>query len=100
LITLRIGDLNETLLQITNIIDNKTSYNDIYSYITEKINKHDHCIFLKDKISNKITSTELISLQNESDNKDRIMPASYGKGKITSRNDINSKYINCYNVDI
>lgn len=99
LITLRIGNLNRDLLQITNIIENKTQYADVYSYVTQNIKNMDHSSFLK-KITNKITNTELILLQNESDNKDRIMPASYGKGNMTSRKDMNEKYINKNNIAI
>ncbi len=79
LITLRLGETNEKLLMLTNIIENKTEHNNIYAYVTEEIKKRNHEEFLK-KIENKITSEELNQLQNDEDNKYRIMPASYGMG--------------------
>ena len=42
LITLRLGNLNNELLMLTNISDNTTSYSNIYEYITEEIKKLDH----------------------------------------------------------
>ena len=79
LITLRLGNLNKNLLMLTNIIDNKTKYSNIYEYITEEIKKLDHGEVIK-KISNKLNENEINSLQNNNDNKYRVMPASYGMG--------------------
>jgi hypothetical protein len=64
---------------LTNIIDNKTKYSNIYEYITEEIKKLDHGEVIK-KISNKLNENEINSLQNNNDNKYRVMPASYGMG--------------------
>jgi hypothetical protein len=80
LITLRLGNLNEDLLMLTNISDNKTIYSNIYEYITEEIKKLDHLEIIK-KINYKLTKKEIDLLQNNNDNKYRVMPASYGMGK-------------------
>jgi hypothetical protein len=64
---------------LTNIIDNKTKYSNIYEYITEEIKKLDHKEIIE-KISNKLNEDEINSLQNNNDNKYRVMPASYGMG--------------------
>ena len=80
LITLRLGNLNENLLMLTNISDNKTKYSNIYEYITEEIKKLDHKDIIE-KINNKLNKKEIDLLQNNNDNKYRVMPASYGMGK-------------------
>lgn len=80
LITLRLGNLNNKLLMLTNIVENKTKYKNIYSYVTAKIKKMNNESILKE-IKNKISNKELIELQNDEDNKYRIMPASYGMGE-------------------
>lgn len=93
LLTLRLGSLNEKLLKLTNIIENDTDYNNIYSYITHKINIENHFNFLI-KINNKLTVTELISLQNDESSKFRIMPASYGMGKFKNRKNMELEFKN------
>jgi gamma-glutamylcyclotransferase (GGCT)/AIG2-like uncharacterized protein YtfP len=65
---------------LTNISDNKTIYSNIYEYITEEIKKLDHLEIIK-KINYKLTKKEIDLLQNNNDNKYRVMPASYGMGK-------------------
>jgi len=80
LITLRLGNLNDELLMLTNISDNTTKYSNIYEYITEEIKKLDHFDIIK-KINYKLKKEEIDVLQNNNDNKYRVMPASYGMGK-------------------
>lgn len=80
LITLRLGNLNDELLMLTNISDNTTKYSNIYEYITEEIKKLDHFYIIK-KINYKLKKEEIDVLQNNNDNKYRVMPASYGMGK-------------------
>ncbi len=80
LITLRLGNLNDKLLMLTNISDNTTKYSNIYEYITEEIKKLDHFDIIK-KINYKLKKEEIDALQNNNDNKYRVMPASYGMGK-------------------
>ncbi len=80
LITLRLGNLNNELLMLTNISDNTTNYSNIYEYITEEIKKLDHIDIIK-KINYKLKKEEIDILQNNNDNKYRVMPASYGMGK-------------------
>ena len=80
LITLRLGNLNDELLMLTNISDNTTKYSNIYEYITEEIKRLDHSDIIK-KINYKIKKEEIDVLQNNNDNKYRVMPASYGMGK-------------------
>ena len=80
LITLRLGNLNEELLMLTNISDNTTKYSNIYEYITEEIKKLDHSDLIR-KINYKLKKEEIDELQNNNDNKYRVMPASYGMGK-------------------
>ena len=89
LITLRLGKFNDLLLQLTNIIDNKTGCRNIYSYVTNEILKTDHKEFVENSLQNKINIEEFNTLYNDDDNKDRIMPASYGKGKKRARKDMN-----------
>jgi len=72
--------LNNELLMLTNISDNTTSYSNIYEYITEEIKKLDHIDIIK-KINYKLKKEEIDVLQNNNDNKYRVMPASYGMGK-------------------
>lgn len=88
LITLRLGKFNDLLLQLTNIIDNKTECRNIYSYVTNEMQKIDHTEFICIQLKNKINIKELNTLYNDDDNKDRIMPASYGKGKKRARKDM------------
>lgn len=88
LITLRLGKFNSFLLQLTNIIDNKTECRNIYAYITKELEKIDHSNFINESLKNKITSKELNLLYNDDDNKDRVMPGSYGKGKAAARKDM------------
>lgn len=80
LITLRLGNLNEELLMLTNISENETKHSNIYEYITEKIRELNHKEVIK-KLSGKLTKEEIDILQNNNDNKYRIMPASYGMGR-------------------
>lgn len=80
LITLRLGNLNEELLMLTNISENETIYSNIYEFITEMIKKMDHSVLIK-KLNGKLKQEEINLLQNNNDNKYRIMPASYGMGK-------------------
>jgi len=80
LITLRLGNLNDKLLMLTNISDNTTKYSNIYEYITEEIKKLDHFDIIK-KINYKLKKEDIDALQNNNDNKYRVMPASYGMGK-------------------
>jgi hypothetical protein len=80
LITLRLGDLNDNLLMLTNISDNKTIYSNIYEYITEELKKLNHEDIIK-KIGYKLKKEDIDLLQNNNDNKYRVMPASYGMGK-------------------
>jgi hypothetical protein len=65
---------------LTNISDNTTKYSNIYEYITEEIKKLDHFDIIK-KINYKLKKEEIDVLQNNNDNKYRVMPASYGMGK-------------------
>jgi hypothetical protein len=46
LITLRLGKFNNLLLQLTNIIDNKTGCRNIYSYVTNEMLKINHEEFI------------------------------------------------------
>ena len=59
----------------------------------------EHNDFLETKLQHKITVAELNLLYNEDDNKDRIMPASYGKGRFRARKDM-QKYITESNIEI
>lgn len=93
LITLRMGFHNKNLLKLTNIIDNDTKYINIYNYVTQQINNMSHKTILK-KINNTITVEEFLSLQNDDDNKKRIMPASYGMTRYENREKMN-KILSC-----
>lgn len=93
LITLRLGKFNDLLLQLTNIIDNKTECRNIYTYITNEMKKTDHNLFIKEFLQDKINIEEFNLLYNDDDNKDRIMPGSYGKGIKRARKDMEG-YIN------
>lgn len=88
LISLRMGFTNEKLLKLTNIIDNDLEENNIYSYVTTEINKMNHDEILE-KINKKLSPEELISLQNNEDNKKRVMPASYGMTAYENRKKMN-----------
>lgn len=80
LITLRLGNINDRLLMLTNISENETEYSNIYEYITKEIKRLDHKDIIK-KLKNKLKKEEIDELQNNNDNKYRVMPASYGMGK-------------------
>lgn len=80
LITLRLGIKNKKLLKLTNIINNDTNFENIYSYITHMIVNTDHNEFIEKKLKNKITEKELNNIQNDDLNKYMIMPSSYGMG--------------------
>lgn len=80
LITLRLGNVNEELLMLTNISENETECSNIYEYITKEIKKLDHNSIIK-KLCNKLSKEEINKLQNNNDNKYRVMPASYGMGR-------------------
>ena len=70
---------------LTNIINNKTDYENIYEYLIEKIKEIDHSEFLKlNKIS--LDNKTFISFLNRDLMKFLIMPSSYGMGKHSYRN--------------
>lgn len=84
LITLRMGCKNETLLMLTNIIDNNTNYENIYDYVDSKIKERNHEEILKD-INNKLSKQDIDSFRDREDSKYLIMPACYGMGKYKNR---------------
>lgn len=98
LISFRLGVENETLLKVTNIIDNDTKHKNIYSYITNKIHSVDHETFLK-TINYKLSSGELNSLQTDDVSKYSIMPASYGMGKFSNLINIENEVFNENNCE-
>lgn len=73
LIVFRLGSLNEKLLMLTNIIDNKTEYKNIYDYVFKKI--------IEKNNNNLISLENLKKIENYDSVKYRIMPACYGMGK-------------------
>ncbi len=79
LITFRLGNLNEKLLQLTNIIENKTKYSNICDYVTEEIKENNHEIIIK-ILNYKLTNDKINLLQNKDDSKYKIMPGNYGMG--------------------
>jgi hypothetical protein len=79
-------NFNEKLLMLTNIIENKTKYVGIYSYITEMIKNTNHAKIIK-TLNNKLDVTEINNLINDEDTKKRAMPASYGKTLYSNRID-------------
>lgn len=90
LIALRMGCKNEKLLMLTNIIDNKTEYENIYDYVTKKIKEMSHSDIII-KIKNKLNKEDLDSLRDKDDSKYLIMPACYGMGKYKNRINIENK---------
>ena len=84
LIALRMGCKNEKLLMLTNIIDNKTNYENIYDYVDSKIKERSHEDLLN-SIDNKITKEDIDSFRDREDSKYLIMPACYGMGKYKNR---------------
>jgi hypothetical protein len=84
LIALRMGCKNEKLLMLTNIIDNKTGYENIYDYVDSKIKERNHGDLLN-SIDNKITKEDIDSFRDREDSKYLIMPACYGMGKYKNR---------------
>ena len=84
LIALRMGCKNEKLLMLTNIIDNKTEYENIYDYVDSKIKERSHKDLLS-SIDNKITKEDIDSFRDREDSKYLIMPACYGMGKYKNR---------------
>lgn len=84
LIALRMGCKNEKLLMLTNIIDNKTKYENIYDYVDSKIKERSHKDLLS-SIDNKITKEDIDSFRDREDSKYLIMPACYGMGKYKNR---------------
>ena len=84
LIALRMGCKNEKLLMLTNIIDNKTNYENIYDYVDSKIKERSHEDLLN-SIDNKITKEDVDSFRDREDSKYLIMPACYGMGKYKNR---------------
>ena len=76
LITLASGTTNKFLLELLNIIENKTAYKNIYTYISEKI-KNDTTL------DNPILTVNYTTVTNTILNADTIktiaMPAAYGK---------------------
>lgn len=87
LITLRLQLFSDELLMLTNIINNETTYDNIYDYVTLKIKETDHGEIVK-KLNNKITEKEVADLQEKDLNKYLIMPSSYGMGKWAYRGKI------------
>lgn len=90
LIALRMGCKNEKLLMLTNIIDNKTDYENIYDYVDSKIKEKDHKNILE-SLNNKIVKEDLDSFRDREDSKYLIMPACYGMGKYKNRKNNNAK---------
>jgi len=90
LIALRMGCKNEKLLMLTNIIDNKTNYENIYDYVDNKIKEKDHKNLL-DSLDNKISKEDIDSFRDREDSKYLIMPACYGMGKYKNRKNNNDK---------
>ena len=84
LIALRMGCKNEKLLMLTNIIDNRTNYENIYDYVDSKIKERNHEDLLN-SIDNKITKEDIDSFRDREDSKYLIMPACYGMGKYKNR---------------
>jgi hypothetical protein len=84
------GCKNEKLLMLTNIIDNKTDYENIYDYVDSKIKEKDHKILL-DSLDNKINKEDVDSFRDREDSKYLIMPACYGMGKYKNRKNNNDK---------
>ena len=69
---------------LTNIIDNKTNYENIYDYVDSKIKERNHEEILKD-INNKLSKQDIDSFRDREDSKYLIMPACYGMGKYKNR---------------
>lgn len=78
------NEKTENLLKLVNVFDNDTEYSNIYEYLTEKIKEKDHSEIVN-KLNNKISKNELISLQENDNNKYLLMPLVYGMGKISYR---------------
>lgn len=87
LITLRLGKFNDNLLQLTNIVDNKTNCRNIYTYVTKELKNIDHREFVEKNLENKISVEEFGFLYSDDTNKSRIMTASYGQGMRSARED-------------
>jgi Na+-transporting NADH:ubiquinone oxidoreductase subunit NqrC len=84
------GCKNEKLLMLTNIIDNKTKYENIYDYVDSKIKERNHEVILK-TLNNKVKKEDIDSFRNKEDSKYLIMPACYGMGKYKNRENNRSK---------
>lgn len=90
LIALRMGCKNEKLLMLTNIIDNKTEYENIYDYVDSKIKERDHKIIMK-TLNNKLKKEDVDSFRSKEDSKYLIMPACYGMGRYKNRENDRNK---------
>lgn len=80
LISLRMGSFNEELMMLTNIIDNKTKYENIYEYVTQALQEKDHKEIIE-SLEIKITEETLKEIISYDLIKYLIMPSSYGMGK-------------------